>query len=86
MEIQEESEGPKGILEMNIATLVRKYPRTREVLARHFGPGCFDCPAFGMETVLFACSMHQVNPLLFARDCQRVMREAMGESLSDAVD
>lgn len=65
----------ESIRQVNIATLVRKYPAVESVFVKYFGSGCFSCPAFGMEDVDFACSMHTTNPERFAHDCLAVIRK-----------
>ncbi|MBI4371146.1 MAG: DUF1858 domain-containing protein [Elusimicrobia bacterium] len=70
------------LLDANVGALIQMHPRVKTVFIRYFGPGCFECPAFGTETVGFACLMHHANPGAFARDCLALMEdsEATGDN------
>ncbi|MEE9487521.1 MAG: hypothetical protein ACUZ8A_07970 [Candidatus Bathyanammoxibius sp.] len=45
------------------------YPASKSVFIKHFGKGCFDCPAFGTEDLAFASMMHNTDPNQFVREC-----------------
>ena len=57
------------ILQANVGVLVQQHPEVKIIFTKYFGPGCFECPAFGTETVSFACLMHHTDLVAFARDC-----------------
>jgi hypothetical protein len=61
---------------MKTNDLVERHPEARSVMARHFGPGCFTCPAFGMESIAFACMMHDVPVQIFLRDVKAAIQGA----------
>ena len=65
----QESQVINEILQANVELLVQQHPEAKIIFSKYFGPGCFDSPAFGMETVSFACLMHNTDPAAFARDC-----------------
>ena len=54
---------------MKTTEVTDRYPAAKSVFVKHFGKGCFDCPAFGTEDVAFACLMHNTNPDQFVREC-----------------
>lgn len=64
-----------NILNTNIRTLTEEYPEVERVFVKHFGEGCYSCPAFGMENAAFACSMHNTDPVLFAKDCLEIIKK-----------
>lgn len=68
-----------NILATNIRDLTEAWPQTKEVFIGHFGAGCFSCPAFGTESVQFACSMHNSDPIAFARDCLKIIKQIQSE-------
>jgi len=70
------------ILVTKTGDLAGNHPATREVFIRHFGPGCFSCPAFGQEDTAFACSMHNTDAPTFARECLRLIQETKQEEFS----
>jgi len=41
---------------------VVKDPKAAEVVARHFGNGCFTCPGIKVESLSFGAMMHNVDP------------------------
>ena len=45
------------------------YPAAKGIVVKHFGKGCFDCPAFGTEDLAFASMMHNTNPDQFVKEC-----------------
>lgn len=61
------------ILNLNIHTITNTWPNVKSVFVKYFGEGCFSCPAFGTEDVAFACSMHNTDPIAFARECLELM-------------
>ncbi|MFQ5862397.1 MAG: hypothetical protein ACE5IC_04665 [Candidatus Brocadiales bacterium] len=54
---------------MKTTEVTDRYPAARSVFVKHFGKGCFDCPAFGTEDVAFACLMHNTDVDQFVREC-----------------
>lgn len=70
-----------NILNMNIQTIVAHVPRVRKVFEKYFGPGCFSSPAFETENVSFACSMHNADPIAFAKECWEVIQEGKNNSV-----
>lgn len=54
---------------MKTSEVTDRYPAAKSVFVRHFGKGCFDCPAFGTEDIAFACLMHNTNVDQFVREC-----------------
>ncbi len=42
-----------------------RWPATKEVFTKHFGSGCFTCPAFGEEPISMACAMHSTDVNMF---------------------
>ncbi|MFQ5957220.1 MAG: hypothetical protein ACE5KK_05560 [Candidatus Brocadiales bacterium] len=54
---------------MKTTEVTDSYPAAKSVFVKHFGKGCFDCPAFGTEDVAFACLMHNTDPDQFVREC-----------------
>lgn len=68
------------VLAMKTDELVKESPATRDVFVKHFGAGCFSCPAFGQESVAFACSMHNTDPAVFATDCLAKMSPEIRDS------
>jgi hybrid cluster-associated redox disulfide protein len=54
--------------EMNIGEVIERYPESREVFQRHFGKGCFNCPASRMESISFGALMHN-------RDANAIVKE-----------
>jgi len=51
--------------EMTTGEVTERWPSTKEVFTRHFGSGCFTCPAFGTEPISMACSMHSTDLDMF---------------------
>jgi hybrid cluster-associated redox disulfide protein len=54
--------------EMNIGEVIERYPESREVFQKHFGEGCFNCPASRMESISFGALMHN-------RDASAIVKE-----------
>ena len=54
--------------EMTTGEVTERWPSTREVFTRHFGSGCFTCPAFGSEPISMACSMHSTDLEMFVSE------------------
>jgi len=51
--------------ETTTGEVTETWPSTKEVFTRHFGSGCFTCPAFGTEPISMACSMHSTDLDMF---------------------
>ncbi len=47
--------------DMTTGVVTETWPATKEVFSRHFGTGCFTCPAFGDEPISMACAMHSTD-------------------------
>ena len=54
--------------EMTTGEVTERWPSTKEVFSRHFGSGCFTCPAFGDEPISMACSMHSTDVDMFCEE------------------
>ncbi|MBI5469334.1 MAG: DUF1858 domain-containing protein [Deltaproteobacteria bacterium] len=50
---------------MTTGEVTTRWPSTKEVFTRHFGAGCFSCPAFGGEPISMACAMHSTDLNMF---------------------
>jgi hypothetical protein len=46
---------------MTTGEVTQRWPSTKEVFTKHFGNGCFTCPAFGAEPISMACAMHSTD-------------------------
>lgn len=51
--------------DMTTGEVTQKWPATKEVFSKHFGTGCFTCPAFGGEPISMACAMHSTDLDMF---------------------
>jgi hypothetical protein len=51
-----------------IADIVKKYPRSPEILERYFGQNCLKWPSFKIQTVGMAC-------MLFGVDQKQLLKE-----------
>lgn len=51
--------------DMTTGEVTTKWPSTKEVFSKHFGSGCFTCPAFGTEPISMACAMHSTDADMF---------------------
>jgi len=51
--------------DMTTGEVTTRWPSTKEVFTRHFGSGCFTCPAFGGEPISMACAMHSTDLNMF---------------------
>lgn len=67
--VQAESDEIVITKKMKTSEVTDRYPAAKSVFVKHFGKGCFDCPAFGTEDVAFACLMHNTDPDQFVREC-----------------
>ena len=54
--------------DMTTGEVTKKWPATKEVFSRHFGTGCFTCPAFGTEPISMACAMHSTDLATFVAE------------------
>ncbi len=66
---------------MKTDEVVKKYPAAKSVFIKHFGKGCFDCPAFGTEDVAFACLMHNTNVDQFVKECIEAVKQEREQKL-----
>lgn len=51
--------------DMTTGEVTTRWPATKAVFSKHFGTGCFTCPAFGGEPISVACSMHSTDLNMF---------------------
>ena len=54
--------------DMTTGEVTTRWPSTKDVFSKHFGSGCFTCPAFGSEPISMACSMHATDVNMFVND------------------
>jgi len=54
--------------EMTTGEVTERWPSTKEVFTKHFGSGCFTCPAFGSEPISMACAMHSTDEAMFVEE------------------
>ena len=53
---------------MTTGEVTTRWPSTKAVFSKHFGAGCFTCPAFGGEPISMACAMHSTDIDMFVRE------------------
>ena len=58
----------------NMLDVLRTYPQTRKVLARH-GMACRGCLGAAAETVTASAVSHGVDPLSFVRELNAALEE-----------
>lgn len=51
--------------DMTTGEVTTRWPSTKAVFTKHFGSGCFTCPAFGGEPISMACTMHSTDVNMF---------------------
>lgn len=51
--------------DMTTGEVTETWPSTKAVFTKHFGSGCFSCPAFGGEPISMACTMHSTDLEMF---------------------
>lgn len=51
--------------DMTTGEVTTRWPGTKAVFSKHFGSGCFSCPAFGGEPISMACAMHSTDLNMF---------------------
>lgn len=61
--------------QMTTGEVTETWPSTKEVFSRHFGSGCFTCPAFGGEPIDMACSMHSTDLDMFVEELKEAARK-----------
>lgn len=67
---------PKTITgDMTTGTVTTRWPSTKEVFTKHFGSGCFTCPAFGGEPISMACAMHSTDLDMFLGELKEAARK-----------
>jgi hybrid cluster-associated redox disulfide protein len=54
--------------DMTTGEVTTRWPSTKEVFTKHFGTGCFTCPAFGGEPISMACTMHSTDVTMFVNE------------------
>ena len=60
---------------MKTTEVTDNYPAAKSVFVKHFGKGCFDCPAFGTEDIGFACLMHNTDVVMFVNECIEAVKK-----------
>ncbi len=60
--------------EMNIGEVLEMYPESREVFQKHFGKGCFNCPASRMESISFGALMHNRDANTIVREINKIIK------------
>ncbi|MDI6761222.1 MAG: DUF1858 domain-containing protein [Candidatus Brocadiaceae bacterium] len=63
---------------MKTSEVTDRYPAAKAVFTKHFGAGCFTCPAFGTEDLAFACMMHNTNVDQFVKECIEAVKKERG--------
>lgn len=61
--------------DMTTGEVTTKWPSTKEVFSKHFGGGCFTCPAFGGEPISIACSMHSTDVAMFVSELKEAAKK-----------
>lgn len=61
--------------DMTTGEVTTTWPSTKEVFSRHFGMGCFTCPAFGAEPISMACAMHSTDVNMFVGELMEAARK-----------
>ncbi|MEK6758840.1 MAG: DUF1858 domain-containing protein [Deltaproteobacteria bacterium] len=59
---------------MTTGEVTTKWPTTKEVFVKHFGAGCFSCPAFGTEPISMACAMHSTDMDTFVSELKEAAK------------
>jgi len=60
---------------MTTGEVTTKWPSTKAVFSKHFGSGCFTCPAFGGEPISMACTMHSTDMEMFVGELKEAARK-----------
>ena len=58
---------------MSIGEVIDKDPRTRVVIEKYFGNGCFTCSGFRMESISFGAMMHGMDAEVVVRDLNEIV-------------
>ncbi len=66
--------------DMTTGEVTTRWPSTKAVFAKHFGSGCFTCPAFGGEPISMACTMHSADVNMFVNELIEAARKDEGKS------
>jgi len=61
--------------DMTTGEVTNRWPATKEVFSRHFGSGCFTCPAFGSEPISMACAMHSTDLDMFVAELKEAAQK-----------
>ena len=64
---------------MTTGEVTTRWPSTKEVFTKHFGTGCFTCPAFGGEPISMACAMHSTDVDMFVGALVEAARKDEGK-------
>src|SRR3990167_2694736 len=78
----QETTGAKKIVitkKMTTGEVTKKWLATKEVFTKHFGKGCFDCPAFGTEDINLACMMHGTDIEKFVKELNHAAKQELNK-------
>lgn len=64
---------------MTTGEVTTRWPSTKEVFTKHFGSGCFTCPAFGGEPISMACAMHSTDLDMFVGELKDAAKKDEGK-------
>ncbi|MBI5327176.1 MAG: DUF1858 domain-containing protein [Deltaproteobacteria bacterium] len=64
--------------DMTTGEVTTRWPSTKEVFTKHFGTGCFTCPAFGGEPISMACAMHSTDVNMFVNELTAAAKKEEG--------
>lgn len=64
---------------MTTGEVTTRWPSTKEVFTKHFGSGCFTCPAFGGEPISMACAMHSTDIEMFVGELKDAAKKDEGK-------
>lgn len=64
---------------MTTGEVTTRWPSTKEVFTKHFGSGCFTCPAFGGEPISMACAMHSTDLEMFVGELKDAAKKDEGK-------
>lgn len=65
--------------DMTTGEVTTRWPSTKTVFTKHFGAGCFTCPAFGGEPISMACAMHSTDVNMFVGELIEAARHESGQ-------
>jgi len=65
--------------DMTTGEVTTTWPSTKAVFSKHFGNGCFSCPAFGGEPISMACTMHSTDVNMFIGELKDAAKQESGQ-------